>query len=216
MNRGNSGGPAFNLDGQVVGINTAIFSPSGGNVGIAFAIPASVAKDVVSDLMKDGKVERGWLGVQIQPVTKDIAESLGLADAQGALVVEPQAGSPGEKAGIKKGDVITALNGDTVKDPRDLAKRVAVIKPGTDVDLSVWRNGKSETVKVEIGKLENDQQASASEQQANPDEQQSSEQASLPIKSRTSSSARSSRQAPARPQPARRRWRLACRSPPRR
>ncbi|MFD1327632.1 Do family serine endopeptidase [Mycoplana ramosa] len=176
VNRGNSGGPAFNLDGQVVGINTAIFSPSGGNVGIAFAIPASVAKDVVAELMKDGKVERGWLGVQIQPVTKDIAESLGLADAQGALVVEPQSGSPGEKAGIKKGDVITALDGDTVKDSRDLAKRVAVIKPGTTVDLSVWRNGKSETVKVEIGRLESDQQASASEQQANPDQQQSSEQ----------------------------------------
>lgn len=175
VNRGNSGGPAFNLDGQVVGINTAIFSPSGGNVGIAFAIPASTAKDVIADLMKDGKVERGWLGVQIQPVTKDIAESLGLAEDKGALVVEPQAGSPGEKAGIKKGDVITALDGDTIKDPRDLAKRVAVIKPGTDVDLSVWRNGKSESVKVTIAKLEADQQASASEQQANPDEPQSTE-----------------------------------------
>ncbi|HVK93061.1 MAG TPA: PDZ domain-containing protein, partial [Mycoplana sp.] len=176
VNRGNSGGPAFNLDGQVVGINTAIFSPSGGNVGIAFAIPASVAKDVVNDLMKNGKVERGWLGVQIQPVTKDIADSLGLAEAQGALVVEPQSGSPGEKAGVKKGDVVTALDGDTIKDARDLAKRVAAIKPGTDVELSIWRNGKSEMVKVEIGKLESDKQASASEKQATPDEQQSSEQ----------------------------------------
>ncbi|MBB3978640.1 serine protease Do [Rhizobium azooxidifex] len=176
VNRGNSGGPAFNLDGQVVGINTAIFSPSGGNVGIAFAIPASVAKDVVADLMKDGKVERGWLGVQIQPVTKDIAESLGLAEAQGALVVEPQAGSPGEKAGIKKGDVITALDGDPIKDPRDLAKRVALIAPGTETEFSVWRNGKSETVKVEIAKLEADQQASASPDQATPDEPQSSEE----------------------------------------
>ncbi|MCD2181013.1 Do family serine endopeptidase [Rhizobium sp. GN54] len=176
VNRGNSGGPAFNLDGQVVGINTAIFSPSGGNVGIAFAIPASVAKDVVADLMKDGKVERGWLGVQIQPVTKDIAESLGLAEAQGALVVEPQAGSPGEKAGIKKGDVITALDGDPIKDPRDLAKRVALIAPGTETEFSLWRNGKSETVKVEIAKLEADQQASASSDQATPDEPQSSEE----------------------------------------
>lgn len=176
VNRGNSGGPAFNLDGQVVGINTAIFSPSGGNVGIAFAIPASVAKDVVADLMKDGKVERGWLGVQIQPVTKDIAESLGLAEAQGALVVEPQAGSPGEKAGIKKGDVITALDGDPIKDPRDLAKRVATIAPGTETDFSVWRNGKSETVKVEIAKLEADKQASATEEQAAPEGAQSSEQ----------------------------------------
>lgn len=175
VNRGNSGGPAFDLNGEVVGINTAIFSPSGGNVGIAFAIPASVAKDVVSDLMKDGKVDRGWLGVQIQPVTKDIAESLGLAEAQGALVVEPQAGSPGEKAGIKKGDVITALDGDTIKDPRDLAKRVAVVKPGTNVELSVWRNGKSETVKVEIAKLEADKQAS-SEQQSAPDQQPSAQE----------------------------------------
>ncbi|PTM98671.1 Do family serine endopeptidase [Mycoplana dimorpha] len=176
VNRGNSGGPAFNLNGEVVGINTAIFSPSGGSVGIAFAIPAYVAKDVVNDLIKTGKVERGWLGVQIQPVTKDIADSLGLAEAQGALVVEPQPGSPGEKAGIKKGDVVTALDGDTIKDARDLAKRVAAIKPGTDVELSVWRNGKSEPVKVQIGKLEADKQASAPESQAVPDEQGTSEQ----------------------------------------
>lgn len=161
VNRGNSGGPAFNLDGQVVGINTAIFSPSGGNVGIAFAIPASVAKDVVTDLMQDGQVERGWLGVQIQPVTKDIAESLGLAEASGALVVEPQAGSPGAKAGIEQGDVITALEGDTVKDPRDLARRVATIEPGTKVDVAIWRDGKSQTISVEIGKLQADQQQAA-------------------------------------------------------
>ena len=97
VNRGNSGGPTFNLSGEVVGINTAIFSPSGGSVGIAFAIPASTAKDVVADLMKDGQVSRGWLGVQIQPVTKDIAESLGLSEPSGALVVAPQAGSPGTR-----------------------------------------------------------------------------------------------------------------------
>ena len=97
VNRGNSGGPAFNLNGEVVGINTAIFSPSGGNVGIAFAIPASTAKDVVKDLMKDGAVARGWLGVQIQPVDKDIAESLGLTGAKGALVAEPQDDGPGAR-----------------------------------------------------------------------------------------------------------------------
>ncbi|MDX3927425.1 MAG: Do family serine endopeptidase [Shinella sp.] len=169
VNRGNSGGPTFNLNGEVVGINTAIFSPSGGNVGIAFAIPATVAKDVVNDLIKDGSVQRGWLGVQIQPVTKDIAESLGLADASGALVVEPQAGSPGEKAGIKQGDVITALDGDTIKDPKDLARRVAVIKPGTSVDFTLWRGGKSETVKVTIAKLE-DEQASTNSDAVTPDE----------------------------------------------
>ncbi|WP_429808131.1 Do family serine endopeptidase [Ensifer sp. B1-9] len=178
VNRGNSGGPTFNLSGEVVGINTAIFSPSGGNVGIAFAIPAAVAKDVVTDLIKDGSVSRGWLGVQIQPVTKDIAESLGLAEASGALVVEPQAGSPGEKAGIKKGDVVTALNGDTIKDPRDLARKVAAIRPGTTVDLSLWRNGKSESVKLEIGTLPKDDKEAAKSQDSQSEETQpSSEQA---------------------------------------
>lgn len=153
VNRGNSGGPDFNLNGQVVGINTAIFSPSGGSVGIAFAIPASTAKTVVAELIKNGSVKRGWLGVQIQPVSKDIAESLGLADAKGALVAEPQAGSPGEKAGIKQGDVITAVNGDPVKDPRDLAKRIASFAPGTKVDVTLWRDGASKSVKVDLGDL---------------------------------------------------------------
>ena len=101
VNRGNSGGPTFNLEGEVIGVNTAIFSPSGGNVGIAFAIPASLANEVVTDLIDDGTIERGWLGVQIQPVTEDIAESLGLAEAKGALISEPQADSPAEKAGLK-------------------------------------------------------------------------------------------------------------------
>ncbi|MCM2291919.1 Do family serine endopeptidase [Allorhizobium sp. BGMRC 0089] len=153
VNRGNSGGPDFNLNGQVVGINTAIFSPSGGSVGIAFAIPASTAKTVVNELIKHGSVQRGWLGVEIQPVTKDIAESLGLAEAKGALVAQPQAGSPGAKAGIKQGDVITAVNGDPVKGPRDLAKRIASFRPNTTVDVSLWRNGKSMSVKVDLGKL---------------------------------------------------------------
>lgn len=170
VNRGNSGGPAFNLSGQVVGINTAIFSPSGGNVGIAFAIPASVAKGVVANLMKDGKVDRGWLGVQIQPVNRDIADSLGLADAAGALVVEPQADSPGAKAGIKKGDVITALDGEPIKDPRDLARRVAQIAPGKKVEISVWRDGKSQNLPVEIGTLAGEQiQAATSTEEAEPE-----------------------------------------------
>ncbi|MGV8935989.1 MAG: Do family serine endopeptidase [Allorhizobium sp.] len=159
VNRGNSGGPDFNLNGEVVGINTAIFSPSGGNVGIAFAIPASTAKSVVADLMKTGSVDRGWLGVQIQPVTKDIADSLGLAEASGALVVAPQAGSPGEAAGIKQGDVVTAVDGDPIKDPRDLAKRIAAFAPGSKVDVALWRDGKSQLVKVELGRLPNEQKA---------------------------------------------------------
>jgi len=161
VNRGNSGGPTFNLNGQVVGINTAIFSPSGGSVGIAFAIPASTARDVVTDLMKDGTVSRGYLGVQIQPVTKDIADSLGLSEANGALVVSAQEGTPGQKAGMKTGDVVTAVNGEPVKDARDLSRRIGAMTPGSKVELSVWRSGKAQSVTVELGTLPADQQASA-------------------------------------------------------
>ncbi|MBP1859827.1 Do family serine endopeptidase [Rhizobium herbae] len=179
VNRGNSGGPTFNLNGEVVGINTAIFSPSGGNVGIAFAIPASVAKDVVADLMKDGEVSRGWLGVQIQPVDKDVAESLGLAEASGALVIEPQPGSPGEKAGIKKGDVITAVDGDTIKGPRELARKIGAMRPGTSVDVALWRDGKAESVKLEVGTLpaETKDASAGADQQQQEEEQPSSEKA---------------------------------------
>jgi serine protease Do len=161
VNRGNSGGPTFNLEGQVVGINTAIFSPSGGNVGIAFAIPASTARDVIADLKNDGKVERGWLGVQIQPVTQDIADSLGLKEASGALVVAPQEGSPGQKAGIKEGDVISAVNGQPIKDARDLARRVAAFGPNTKVDVDLWRDGKQQTLPVTLGNLASDEAVTA-------------------------------------------------------
>jgi serine protease Do len=177
VNRGNSGGPTFNQNGEVVGINTAIFSPSGGSVGIAFAIPASTAKDVVADLMKSGKVERGWLGVQIQPVTQEIAESLGLAEAKGALVVSPQNGSPGAKAGIKQGDVITAVNGEPIKDARDLAKKVAAIGPNKKVDVSIWRGGKAQSVEVTLGNLASDEASKAETQQSQQQAQPSSEKA---------------------------------------
>jgi serine protease Do len=153
VNRGNSGGPTFNLEGEVIGVNTAIFSPSGGNVGIAFAIPASLANEVVTELLDSGSVERGWLGVQIQPVTEDIAESLGLSEAKGALVTEPQDDSPAQKAGLKSGDVVTAVDGETVESPRDLARTIARINPGEDADLTIWRNGESRAVSVEIGTL---------------------------------------------------------------
>jgi serine protease Do len=161
VNRGNSGGPTFDLNGQVVGINTAIFSPSGGNVGIAFAIPASTAKDVIASLQKEGKVERGWLGVQIQPVTQDIADSLGLKDATGALVVAPQEGSPGQKAGIKQGDIIRAVNGQPIKDARDLARRIAAFGPNTKVDIDLWRDGKQQTVPVNLSNMATDESAKA-------------------------------------------------------
>jgi len=180
VNKGNSGGPTFNLNGQVVGINTAIFSQSGGSVGIAFAIPATTAKDVVTDLIKTGTVSRGWLGVQIQPVTKDIAESLGLSEASGALVVSPQDGSPGQKAGIKNGDVVTAVNGDPVKDPRDLARRIGAMQPGSKVEVSLWRGGKSQSVTVELGTLPADQnQASNDDSQQDQQPQQPSSEKAL-------------------------------------
>ncbi len=153
VNRGNSGGPAFNLSGEVVGVNTAIFSPSGGNVGIAFAIPASVAKDVVSDLIDDGAVERGWLGVSIQPVTPDIADSLGLDGTDGALVSDAPDDGPAHGAGIGAGDVIISVNGGKVESPKDLAKKIGNIAPGSKVEIGLYRDGETETTTVELGTL---------------------------------------------------------------
>ena len=161
VNRGNSGGPTFNLNGQVIGINTAIFSPSGGSVGIAFDIPASTAKQVVEDLMKNGSVQRGWLGVEIQPVTSDIAESLGLKADKGALVSSAQDTGPGKKAGIVAGDVITQVDGKDVDSPKELARTIGAYAPGKSVDVTLWRDGKNETVKVDLGTLPaSDKQAS--------------------------------------------------------
>ncbi len=137
VNKGNSGGPTFDTDGNVIGVNTAIFSPSGGSVGIAFAIPADTVNSVINQLKEHGSVTRGWIGVQIQPVTQDIADSLGLKKAEGALVAEPQADSPAKKAGIEAGDVITAVDGKQVKDARDLAKRIGALAPKTSVKLAI-------------------------------------------------------------------------------
>ncbi|WP_370193528.1 Do family serine endopeptidase [Aurantimonas coralicida] len=162
VNRGKSGGPAFGLDGKVIGVNTAIFSPSGGNVGIAFAIPASVAKDVIQSLREDGSVERGWLGVQIAPVTDDIAEAVGLDEEKGAIVTLPDNETPATKAGIKTGDVITAVNGETVEGPRELARMIGNYRPDTKVDVTIWRDGKAQDVSVELGNLSSlDEAASA-------------------------------------------------------
>ncbi len=161
VNKGNSGGPTFNLSGQVIGVNTAIFSPSGGNVGIAFAIPASTANEVVADLIAEGSVTRGWLGVQIQNVTPDIAESLGLVDANGAIVSEPQDGSPADKAGIQSGDVITAVNGKKVNNSKDLAKLIASYSPKEKTAVSIWRDGAAKDIEVELGTLPRLKSASA-------------------------------------------------------
>ncbi|WP_346898445.1 Do family serine endopeptidase [uncultured Roseibium sp.] len=153
VNRGNSGGPAFNMKGEVIGVNAAIYSPSGGNVGIAFAIPASTASDVIMDLEKGGKVVRGWLGVQIQPVTEDIAESLDLKDPHGALVSEVQDDSPAKAAGLETGDTILSVDGKSIKDPRELSRVIAAYDPDTDVKVSLWRNGKEKDVEVKLGRL---------------------------------------------------------------
>ena len=170
VNKGNSGGPTFDLSGEVIGINTAIFSPSGGSVGIAFAIPASTAKQVVDQLIKKGSVERGWIGVQIQPVTKDIASSLGLSEDKGAIIASPQQDGPAAKAGLKAGDVITAVNGETVQDPRDLARKVAAIAPGEKAKISIWRNGKSEEVTVGIEAMPQDPKLAAAQGGSQNDE----------------------------------------------
>src|SRR5947209_3133297 len=161
VNKGNSGGPAFNTGGEVMGVNTAIYSPSGGSVGIALAIPASTVKNVIAQLKDKGSVSRGWIGVQIQPVTTEIADSLGLKKAEGALVAEPQANGPAAKAGIESGDVITAVNGETVKDARELARTIGGLAPGNAVKLNVLHKGQDKVVNLTLGQLPNTIEAKA-------------------------------------------------------
>ena len=161
VNRGNSGGPAFNMNGEVIGVNAAIFSPSGGNVGIAFAIPASTAQDVIMELKDGGRVVRGWLGVQIQNVTDDIAESLGLEVARGAIVAEAQDNSPAKKAGLRSGDTILKVEGATVDGPRDLSKIIAAYEPDQKVEITIWRDGEEQDIKVTLGRLQEPEKVAA-------------------------------------------------------
>jgi serine protease Do len=151
VNRGNSGGPSFNLDGQVVGMNTAIFSPSGGSVGIAFAVPAALVKEVVGQLQEHGTVDRGWLGVVIQNVTDEIADSIGLSEAKGAMVTKVAEDGPAAKQDIKAGDVIVEVNGDKIDDSRDLARKIAELHPNTNVKLSIVRYGNKHEVDMKLG-----------------------------------------------------------------
>ncbi len=160
VNKGNSGGPTFDVDGNVIGVNTAIFSPSGGSVGIAFAIPADTVKSVVAQLRDKGTVTRGWIGVQIQNVTPDIADSMGLKQASGALVSEPQKDSPAAKAGIASGDVITSVDGNAVHDAHDLARRIGAMAPGATIKLGMIHEGQEKTVPLTLGTLPNEKQAS--------------------------------------------------------
>ena len=151
INKGNSGGPTFNLKGEVVGVNTAIFSPSGGSVGIGFDIPANTVDNVVDSLEHGGVVSRGYLGVLIQPVSQDIADGLGLKTANGALVDEAMPGTPAAEAGLKSGDVITKLNGEEIKDAADLTRHVGAIKPGDKVELTYLRDGAEKTANITLG-----------------------------------------------------------------
>jgi serine protease Do len=152
INSGNSGGPVFNGLGEVIGVNTAIYSPSGGNVGIGFAIPSNQVKAVTTELRTAGAVSRGWLGVQIQALDEDLAASLGLETADGALVADVVHGSPADEAGIRAGDVVTALNAQAVDSPRTLSRLVGDSDPDEEARLTVWRDGKERTIRVTLGR----------------------------------------------------------------
>ena len=154
INRGNSGGPMFNLDGEVIGINTAIFSPTGGSVGIGFAIPSDLARQVVDQLIEFGRTRRGWLGVRIQTVTDEIAEGLGLPEPTGALVASVTPDGPAEDAGIEPGDVILTFNGEDVPEMRRLPRIVAETDVGSEVPVQIWRRGSQQAVTVTLGELE--------------------------------------------------------------
>src|SRR5690348_2760227 len=154
INRGNSGGPLFNLNGEVIGVNTAIISPSGGSIGIGFAVPSNSAVAVIDQLRQFGETRRGWLGVRIQQVTDDIAESLGIAPPRGALVAGIDDKGPAKPAGIEPGDVVVSFDGHDIKEMHDLPRVVADTPVGKVVDVVVIRKGKQETHKVTVGRLQ--------------------------------------------------------------
>jgi len=161
INKGNSGGPAFDVSGDVIGVNTAIYSPSGGSVGIGFDIPADTAKMVVAQLQEHGHVTRGWLGVEVQPVTSSIAESLGMKKAEGVIVDERMADSPAAKAGLETGDVITAVNGKPVKDAREFARTIGGLVPNTAVKFDVLRNGEAKSLTATLAQMPSERTAKA-------------------------------------------------------
>lgn len=170
VNHGNSGGPTFNLEGDVVGVNTAIYSPTGGNVGIAFAVPADTVKRVVEQLEKGGKVSRGWLGVKIQNIDKDLAGSLGLKEPKGAIISEVMGDGPAAAAGLKVEDAILQIDTKRIEDSRDLARTIADLPAKSTVDVKVWRNKAEQTVKVKLGTYPNNPEA-ADTNDEQPEEQ---------------------------------------------
>ena len=159
INRGNSGGPMFNTDGEVIGVNTAIFSPSGGSIGIGFAIPSAIAENVIAQLRQHGDVKRAWLGVRIQSVTPELAEGLRLEEPRGALVASVSSGGPAARAGLRQGDVILRFDGQPVGEMRSLPRMVAGTRIGKSVDVVIWRKGQRQTVTVELGRLDEEKLA---------------------------------------------------------
>ncbi|MGD1885756.1 MAG: trypsin-like peptidase domain-containing protein [Cohaesibacteraceae bacterium] len=153
INRGNSGGPTFNARGEVIGVNTAIFSPSGGNVGIAFAVPSTIVQDVVADLMESGTVARGWLGVNIQSLTEDLAEGIGRDSTDGAIIVSAAPDSPADVAGLRSGDTVLEVDGEVVTGPSELAGIISGFDPGETVEVLIWRDGRERVIDVELGTL---------------------------------------------------------------
>jgi serine protease Do len=161
INRGNSGGPTFDLQGKVIGMNSMIFSPSGGSVGIGFAIPSSTIREIVDQLKAHGHVSRGWLGVSIQSITPEMASSMGMKETKGAIVATVVAGGPAAKAGFHAGDIVLALNGKSIEDNRDLTRRVALLSAGSTATFTISRGGQQRTVNVQIGAKKEDMQVAS-------------------------------------------------------
>lgn len=161
INRGNSGGPLFSHDGKVIGVNTAIYSPNGGNVGLGFAIPSNQARKIIAELIDNGSVERGFIGVSIQPVTPEIADSLGLNSAKGALVASITENGPAATAGLKTGDVILSFGPTQIESARDIARIVADTDPGSRQRMAVWRDGRAQSLTITVGRMEDQPRTAA-------------------------------------------------------
>lgn len=181
INRGNSGGPTFDIHGNVVGVNTAIYSPTGGSVGIGFAIPSKIAEHVIAELKSNGKVTRGWLGVSIQPVDADLAQSLSLDRPKGALVAEVTEASPAAKAGIQAGDVITRVNRKEMTDVRDVSRTVADLRPGTKADIVVWREGREKAIRADIAVFPEKLEVATAEGEAGPSGEETTQSLGLAL-----------------------------------
>ena len=189
INRGNSGGALVNTSGELIGINSQIMSPTGGNIGIGFAIPSNMAKAIMDQLLRDGKVRRGMLGVTIQPVDSDLADSLSLPAARGAIVTSVSTGGPADRAGIKRGDVVTAINNQPVLDPNSLRNQVASLRPGSNANVTLIRSGREQRVQVALAELQLSRERPESEESSNREDPAGNERFGLTLQPLTAGSA---------------------------